>query len=295
MITDWLRAPDVWVLTPLVAGLVCALALTLTRRWLPPERPLWLICRALVICAALSAVYGVATARMPKSGGAAVLVCFSSHGSLSTLHMVSRLVGCGLILGTLIPCLIEGRSLAQMGWRWRRAGWYAVGGLAAGLLLATAAPGPGPPPDLAEALSLRPERGWALVPMLPVSFVAACAAFGLLAGWSEENVFRGHLMPALASAGLSPRWANVLQAVVFAFYHVPAHAVAGTPADYAGPAWALVVAWLIVFGLWGLLFGFLRQRTGSIVPGFALHTSSNAMRYVFRHGPLAVMVARLHG
>ena len=41
MITDWLRAPDVWLLTPLVAAFLCSLVLTLTRPRFPPAKTAW--------------------------------------------------------------------------------------------------------------------------------------------------------------------------------------------------------------------------------------------------------------
>ena len=74
---------------------------------------------------------------------------------------------------------------------------------------------------------------------------------------TEELMFRGVIQPRLERA--MPVWAAVvLQAVLFGVTH-------GTPVQMA-------YAFLM-----GLVFGLLRSRTGSILPGFAAHAAFNAM------------------
>lgn len=79
----------------------------------------------------------------------------------------------------------------------------------------------------------------------------------LMGPLAEELMFRGVIQTRLARA--MPAWiAVVLQAVLFGVTH-------GTPIQMA-------YAFLI-----GLALGFLRSRTGSILPGFAAHAAFNAM------------------
>ena len=79
----------------------------------------------------------------------------------------------------------------------------------------------------------------------------------LMGPLAEELMFRGVIQTRLARA--MPAWiAVVLQAVLFGVTH-------GTPIQMA-------YAFLI-----GLALGFLRSRTGSILPGFAAHVAFNAM------------------
>ena len=74
---------------------------------------------------------------------------------------------------------------------------------------------------------------------------------------TEELMFRGVIQPRLERA--MPVWAAVVvQAVLFGVTH-------GTPVQMA-------YAFLM-----GLVFGLLRSRTGSILPGFAAHAAFNAM------------------
>ena len=74
---------------------------------------------------------------------------------------------------------------------------------------------------------------------------------------AEELVFRGIIQTRLLRA-MPPWTAVVLQAALFGIIH-------GTPIQ-------IVYALLL-----GLALGFLRSRTGSILPGFAAHAAFNAM------------------
>lgn len=111
------------------------------------------------------------------------------------------------------------------------------------------------------ALALLPEA-WLAAYNADMALVAST---GLLTALSivvigplaEELVFRGIIQTRLLRA--MPTWtAVVLQAVLFGIIH-------GTPIQ-------IVYALLL-----GLALGFLRSRTGSILPGFAAHAAFNAM------------------
>ena len=100
--------------------------------------------------------------------------------------------------------------------------------------------------EYGKAMRLSTETG--LIPALAVVAGAPLA---------EELVFRGVIQSRLERA--MPVWiAIVLQAVLFGFIH-------GTPVQI-GYAF-----------LMGLLFGYIRYRTGSILPTIAAHAAFNAM------------------
>lgn len=84
----------------------------------------------------------------------------------------------------------------------------------------------------------------------------------LFAPFVEEVVFRGAILRALLS-GLKNRWAAILlSAVIFAVVH----------ANPAQMPHALLI---------GILLGWMYHRTGSILPGVALHWVNNTAAFVF--------------
>ncbi len=100
--------------------------------------------------------------------------------------------------------------------------------------------------EYGEAMLLGAETG--LIPAFAVAVSAPLA---------EELVFRGIIQPRLERA--MPVWiAVVLQAALFGLIH-------GTPVQIG---YAFVM---------GLLFGYIRHRTGSILPTIAAHAAFNAM------------------
>ena len=283
MITNWPGDSNVWALAPVVTAICCGLVLKLTRRRLPPEDPRWRVWRAIIICAAMSVWPAIERMTKPRIGDGHPMFTFQEGYERATLNLVAALLGGGVMLGWLIPWLIEGRSLAAMGWVRRRAGWFLAGGLALSAVLGTLA---------------APRGALGLLELVPISLIASCAITGLLAGWSEENVFRGHLMLALVERGFSPRLANVLQAIVFALYHVPARTagarLVGNHATVREMAVDVVTFFLsiVIFRfVCGLVFGLLRLRTRSIVPGFALHAGHNALRFMLISGLVVALGA----
>ena len=288
MITDWFRTPDTWVLAPLAVALACALLLALTRRALPPGNPEWRVRRAIVVCAAMSVWPFLLQIGAPYIR---VWWVLGPEQPRAILASAAFLAGGGVVLGWLIPWLIEGRSLAGMGWVARRAVLYLLAGIVVGSvagLLLHPRPWFGPLDEIVP-----PQRGLALLPLLSVGFIVPCALYGLLAGWAEENVFRGHLMPALVERGYSRGGANLLQAAGFALYHVPALLAAVWRRETGYPLLPYLLIATTIWFVWGLLFGLLRLRTRSIVPGFALHAAYDAVYLMMVWGPMAAMLGGL--
>ena len=293
MITDWLHAPDAWMLAPVAAAFVCALVLTLTRRRWDPQEPVWCMRRAILICVAMSA-WPLAEHLYMGDFAAGYVFAFQKEFSRGTLQLGACFAGNAILLGWLVPWVIEGRSLAAMGWVRRHAVRYLLGGLVLGAILGSLLYRRGITGGIPDLIP--PEHGLDLLPLLPWQFVVSCLALGLTAGWAEENVFRGHLMPAFAERGHSARNANLLQALVFSLYHVPGSMGAAPwrtddPSSVVGNLVADVCVKFVV----GLIFGLMRRRAGSIVPGFAFHSTFDAAHMVFTWGPMMVGIARFGG
>lgn len=111
------------------------------------------------------------------------------------------------------------------------------------------------------ALALLPEA-WLIAynaDMAPIASTGLLTALSIvvMGPLAEELVFRGIIQTRLLRA-MPPWMAVVLQAALFAIIH-------GTPIQ-------IVYALLL-----GLALGFLRSRTGSILPGLAAHAAFNAM------------------
>ncbi len=113
----------------------------------------------------------------------------------------------------------------------------------------------------AFALGVRPDPAWAF-------FADPAGFFGLAVAWplAEEGLFRGLIQPALGRTrgGAREAWgvttANAATSALFAVAHLFAHA----------PAWAAATI------VPSLVFGYFRDRYGSVAPGAALHVFYNA-------------------
>ncbi len=295
MVTDWLANPDVTLIVYLPLALICAAALAATRQVLPPTNPRWRVARALFICAILSLSTPIATFVAP--GSSAVLFTTLGQGAKrSAIALTAIAVGGCFLMAWLIPWLIEGRTLGQMGWVKRRWARYAALAALVGLVGAWAwHPEPVGLQLLTEMEFEVPRGNLGFLALLSPRFVIVCVVYGLVVAWREENVFRGHLLPSLRETGMRGARANVIQALVFMAYH-PAGLiiliVLGHPdALTIGQCIWVCIMW---FG-WGLLFGLLRARTGSIVPSFALHAAYNTTRFLFDHGPLTAFIEGMAG
>jgi membrane protease YdiL (CAAX protease family) len=98
------------------------------------------------------------------------------------------------------------------------------------------------------------------------SYIHASVLLGtvLLAPLFEELFFRGVLFNAL-QAHLSAHWVVVVSAVLFACIH---------------PSWPLVISVLLA----GLMYGTLRQLSGSVLPALLAHLIHNALTFVLYAG-----------
>lgn len=142
---------------------------------------------------------------------------------------------------------------------------------------------------LGEAAGLRRCSGWTAAfcafAAIGLFVVVQLALMLLPAAWLTdyndhmELLFSTGLIPALSIAVAGP----LAEELMF-------RGVIQTRLERAMPVWAAVVLQAVLFGvthgtpvqmayafLMGLVFGLLRSRTGSILPGFAAHAAFNAM------------------
>ena len=158
--------------------------------------------------------------------------------------------------GTLLITLAAWRTVAP---DWRpsvRLGRLGLGGLAAGVIgtalligLALALPA-----DLLGRVALQPVAVGRDFPYLGPA--------NALQAFAQEVQFRGLLLGALERT-MSPRWANVSQAAVFALAHLAI--------SYGGPEAPFVPITFLV----GLGFGWLVRRTNSLWPAVIVHAAAD--------------------
>lgn len=98
----------------------------------------------------------------------------------------------------------------------------------------------------------------------------------------EEIAFRGVLL-ALALRLFPPMPANLFTAVVFGLWHLAGAAKTVSPVL---PSGASVLGTVAVTGAGGLVFGWLRLRSGSVLAPMGLHLGTNGA------GLLAAALAR---
>jgi len=82
--------------------------------------------------------------------------------------------------------------------------------------------------------------------------------------WSEEAAYRGAL-GTLAAAGFGVRGGRVVQAITFGLSHIPDARATGEP----------VVGTVVATGVAGWVFGWLAQRSGSLVAPVLAHLAIN--------------------
>lgn len=82
--------------------------------------------------------------------------------------------------------------------------------------------------------------------------------------WAEETVFRGGLQ-TLAGRALGPGGGRLLQAIAFGLWHIPDARKTGEP----------IVGTVLVTGLAGWVFGWLAERSGSVLAPMLAHLAIN--------------------
>lgn len=115
-------------------------------------------------------------------------------------------------------------------------------------------------PDLSVQVATVPQTS-------PIGLILFGLAFAVLNSFAEEAIYRGVFMHALEVTLGSPRRALVLQAVVFALMHVR-----GFPSGPSG---------MMIAGVVGLGFGYLRFRTRGILAPWLAHAIVNAFMYLY--------------
>ncbi len=291
MVTDWFHNPRVLVLAPMVVAMVCALVLVATRGILSPEHPRWRIARAAFLGGCIHLPGFVMVYFLGRR--ASILTGPSVNGfDASAVALISFTLAYGVFLGWLIPVVIEGRSLRDIGWRLPPIGWLVAVVLVGAAIVAARLYSP-PATGLEDMVPEAPTGLLAVIGSPAILLWAFVSTF-IAAAWVEENVFRGYLLPALQENGLSGRAANLTQAAFFAALHVPAYAVvAASSASADRPLIAVVAVGIATWLGWGLLFGWLRLRSNSIVPGFLLHGLNNLAWYLAAYSGAAGILAAL--
>ena len=135
-------------------------------------------------------------------------------------------------------------------WSGLRVGGVAAGAVAAGVAATTALP------RVRTAMADRD------LPADPPRWLAFEIPLGTV--WAEETVFRGGLQ-TLAVRALGPRGGRLLQAIAFGLWHIPDAKKAGEP----------VVGTVLVTGLAGWVFGWLAERSGSLLAPILAHLAIN--------------------
>ncbi|WP_171074252.1 CPBP family intramembrane glutamic endopeptidase [Nonomuraea basaltis] len=129
----------------------------------------------------------------------------------------------------------------------------------------------------AATFSLAPAQGE------PALFEAFATALGflLIKNVLEEFIFRGYATRTAVALGLPGIAPHALVGVLWGLWHLPLYLVWMRPADFAATT-SLPWSWYLPTFFAGMvalavLYGVMRVRTGSIWPGVALHTVSNAL------------------
>jgi len=135
-------------------------------------------------------------------------------------------------------------------WSGLRYGVTAAGAVAAGVAATTAVP------------RVRTAMGERDLPERPSRWLGFEIPLGTV--WFEESLFRGALHTVAAGA-FGPTGGRLAQAVAFGLWHIPDARKAGEP----------IVGTVLVTGLAGWVFGWLAERSGSLLAPMLAHLAIN--------------------
>jgi membrane protease YdiL (CAAX protease family) len=127
--------------------------------------------------------------------------------------------------------------------------------------------------------------------------VAAGSTVGIIMGMiTEEGFFRGWLWAALKRAGKSDTYILIWTSVAFTVWHIP---VISLDTGFDVPASEIPI-YLVNATLLGLIWGYLRQISGSIVVASVCHAVWNAFAYAMygfgeRVGALGIEQTHIYG
>jgi len=114
-----------------------------------------------------------------------------------------------------------------------------------------------------------------------LSAMAAAAGFTFVKNIFEEFSWRGYLTPKFDALGIKPIRAHLLTGLIWAAWHLPYYLGLLDPEILASstalPIPLFITLTLASITLAGILFGALRQITGSTWPAVLMHTVSNVI------------------
>src|SRR5262249_36961132 len=112
-----------------------------------------------------------------------------------------------------------------------------------------------------------------------IGFIAQTAAaftvalpFNMIFTFGEEFGWRGYLLPRLAPLGGG--WAAILTGIVWGLWHAPI--IVTQEYNYPGHPWLGVLAMVGLTTALGVVFAWLRFRSGSMWPAALAHAAVNA-------------------
>lgn len=114
--------------------------------------------------------------------------------------------------------------------------------------------------------------------MLPIKLLLVLAVYTVTSSLGEEIGWRGYLLPKLA--GLGWKKALLLSGFIHAAFHFPLM-LAGTY-HAEGNAWITIPQFVLVTVIAGILFGYVRLRTGSVWPAAIMHAVHNVLWAAFQ-------------
>ena len=162
-------------------------------------------------------------------------------------HPVARaLAGTGAAAAARAPLGLRPPEL----WSGLRLGGAAAGAVAVGVAATTAAP------------RVRAAMGERDLPDSAARWLGFEIPLGTV--WFEEALFRGALH-TFAARALGPTAGRLAQAVAFGLWHIPDARKAGEP----------IVGTVLVTGLAGWVFGWLAERSGSLLAPTLAHLAIN--------------------
>ncbi|KAM9861619.1 CPBP family intramembrane glutamic endopeptidase [Leucobacter sp. BZR 635] len=207
---------------------------------------------AVMFTPAVAMLVVVFLARTPRTGRARFL-------GLWPLRPAKRVVWF-IVLGALAPILLVAASLAVA----TLFGWFTpdlanLSGFAA--VLASS----GAPAESAKAVALTQ------LVMLPLA-----GLINILPAFGEEVGWRGWLLPALRPLGTWP--ALLISGVIWGIWHAPLTLLGH---NFGLFDWRGVALMTVGSVSWGILFGWLRLRSGSVWPAVIAHGALNGAAGIF--------------
>ncbi|SBS72314.1 Abortive infection protein [uncultured Mycobacterium sp.] len=175
----------------------------------------------------------------------------------SGVPAVRAMIGTGVAVAVRTPLGLRPPQL----WSGLRFGGAAAAAVAAGVAAAAVVP------QVRAAMHDRE------LPVGALRWLALDIPLGTV--WTEETIFRG-LLQTLAARAIGPTGGRLLQAVAFGLWHIPDARKTGEP----------IVGTVVVTAAAGWVFGWLAERSGSVLAPALAHLAINEV------GAVAALVAQ---